>query len=152
METAYEPSWDDLRVLLAVHRHRSFLAAGRALGISTSTTSRRIEALEQALDRPLVHRSSAGTSLEPEALELVNLAEQLELASDGYPHIPLTATVATIVTHSRPLPVEDLRVALTRLPADATGAADAGRTVAGERIAVIAPTATANFRTGPVSR
>ncbi|ATB44017.1 LysR family transcriptional regulator [Cystobacter fuscus] len=79
METKYEPSWDDLRVLLAVHRHRSFLAAGRALGISTSTTARRIEALEQALDRPLVHRSSAGTSVEPEALELVNLAEQLEL-------------------------------------------------------------------------
>jgi DNA-binding transcriptional LysR family regulator len=79
METEYEPSWDDLRVLLAVHRHRSFLAAGRALGISTSTTARRIEALEKALDRPLVHRSSAGTSVEPEALELIHLAEQLEL-------------------------------------------------------------------------
>ncbi|GAA4874696.1 DICT sensory domain-containing protein [Actinomycetospora straminea] len=65
------------------------------------------------------------------------VAEQLELASDGYPHIPLTATVATIVTHARPLPVEDLRVALTPLPADATGAVDAGRTVAGERIAVV---------------
>ncbi|MDD7968648.1 DICT sensory domain-containing protein [Actinomycetospora lemnae] len=65
------------------------------------------------------------------------VAEQLELASDGYPHIPLTAAVATIVTHTRPLPVEDLRAALSRLPADATGAVDAGRTVAGERIAVV---------------
>lgn len=65
------------------------------------------------------------------------VAEQLELASDGYPHVPLTATVATIVTHARPLPVEDLRAALDRLPADAVGAVDAGRTPAGERIAVV---------------
>jgi DNA-binding transcriptional LysR family regulator len=79
MQTPYAPSWDDLRVLLALHRHQSFLAAGRALGVSTSTTSRRIEALERAMGRQLVHRSSAGTSVEPEALELVSLAEQVEL-------------------------------------------------------------------------
>ncbi|WNG30531.1 LysR family transcriptional regulator [Cystobacter fuscus] len=79
METSIQPSWDDLRVLLALHRHRSFLAAGRALGVSTSTAARRIEALEKALGRSLVHRSSAGTSVEPDALELVSLAEQLEL-------------------------------------------------------------------------
>jgi DNA-binding transcriptional LysR family regulator len=78
METSHAPSWDHLRVLLALHRHRSFLAAGRALGISTSSASRKIETLERALGRPLVHRSSAGTSLEPEALELIHLAEQFE--------------------------------------------------------------------------
>ena len=78
METSPTPSWDDLRVLLALHRHRSFLAAGRALGMSTSSAARRIEALEEALGRPLVHRSSAGTSVEPGALELVDLAEQFE--------------------------------------------------------------------------
>lgn len=65
-------------MLLAVHRHRSFLAAGRALGVSTSTVARRILALETALGRPLVHRGSTGTSVEPEAAELVALAEQLE--------------------------------------------------------------------------
>jgi len=79
METEPAPTWDDLRVLLALHRHRSFLAAGKALGVSTSTAARRIEALEHALGRALVHRSSAGTSVEPDALELVALAEQLEL-------------------------------------------------------------------------
>ena len=31
-----------------------------------------------------------------------------------------------VAVRERPLPVEDLRVALTRLPADATGAVDAG--------------------------
>ena len=36
---ATTPAWDDLRVLLAVHRHRSFLAAGRALAVSTSTVA-----------------------------------------------------------------------------------------------------------------
>lgn len=54
------PTRDDLRVLLAVHRHGSFLAVGRALGLSTSTASRRIDALETALGRPLVHRSATG--------------------------------------------------------------------------------------------
>lgn len=81
MKTA--PTWDDLRVLLAIHRHRSFLGAGRALGISTSTTARRIEALEAALGRSLVHRSSAGTLVEPGALELVALAEQMEIGLEA---------------------------------------------------------------------
>jgi DNA-binding transcriptional LysR family regulator len=71
--------WDDLRVLLALYRHHSFLAAGKALGVSTSTAARRIEALESSLGRPLVHRSSGGTSVEPDAFEVIALAEQLEL-------------------------------------------------------------------------
>lgn len=74
-----DTTWDDLRVLLALHRHRSFLAAGKALGTSTSTIARRVEALERALGRSLVHRTRAGTSVEPDAMELVHLAEQLEL-------------------------------------------------------------------------
>ncbi len=72
------PPWDDLRVLLAVHRERSFLAAGKALGVATSTVARRIEALEGALGRSLVHRGSAGTVVDPDARELVTLAEQME--------------------------------------------------------------------------
>ena len=72
-------AWDDLRVLLALHRHRSFLAAGKALGMSTSTTARRIDALEASLGRAVVRRSSGGTVVEADALELVALAEQLEL-------------------------------------------------------------------------
>ena len=36
---SHPPIWDDLRVLLAVHRGKSFLAAGKALGIATSTVA-----------------------------------------------------------------------------------------------------------------
>jgi len=71
-------SWDDLRVLLAVHRQGSFLSAGKALGLSTSTTSRRIDALEAAVGRRLVNRGRTGTELEPDALKLIRLAEDLQ--------------------------------------------------------------------------
>jgi DNA-binding transcriptional LysR family regulator len=73
------PSWDDLRMLLAVHRDQSFLAAGRTLGVAASTVARRIEALESAMGRPLVHRGNDGTQLAPDALRLVALGEELEL-------------------------------------------------------------------------
>jgi DNA-binding transcriptional LysR family regulator len=78
-QPAVAPTWDDLRVLLALHRQGSFLGAGNALGMSTSTAARRIQALETELGRPLVHRTNGGTLLEPDALPLVTLAEQLEL-------------------------------------------------------------------------
>lgn len=72
------PAWDDLRVLLEVHRGGSFLAAGLQLGWSTSTVARRIGALEKDLGRALVHRTSQGAWLEKEALELIALAEHFE--------------------------------------------------------------------------
>lgn len=77
--TTKTPSWDDLRVLLAVHRDKSFLAAGKALGVAASTVARRVEALERNLGRPIVHRGNNGTRLDPDALRLVALAEELEL-------------------------------------------------------------------------
>jgi len=72
-------TWDDLRVLLALHRHKSFLGAGKALG------------------RPLVQRSSAGTHVEPDALELVTLAEQLELGLSAARRAESDAMVAGVV-------------------------------------------------------
>lgn len=74
----HEPSWDDLRVLLAVHRTRTLLAAGKLLGLSTSTTGRRLDALEASVGRKLVSRSRSGTEVERDALKLVRLAEDLE--------------------------------------------------------------------------
>lgn len=76
-------SWDDLRILLAVHRAGSLLAAGKALGLSTSTTARRLDALEASLGQALVYRSQSGTELKPDALRLVRLAEGLEHGLDA---------------------------------------------------------------------
>ena len=76
-------SWDDLRVLLAVHRTGSLLAAGRSLGLSTSTTGRRLDGLEQAVGVRLVSRSHAGTEVEPQAARLIRLAEDLEHGLDA---------------------------------------------------------------------
>ncbi len=78
MKTA-QPSWDDLRILLAVHREKSFLAAGKVLGVAASTVARRVDAVERSLGRVLVHRGNDGTRLDPDALRLVALAEELEL-------------------------------------------------------------------------
>ena len=44
-----EPSWDDLRIFLAVVAHGSMNGAARALGQSQPTIARRIKALEETL-------------------------------------------------------------------------------------------------------
>ena len=65
-----------------------------------------------------------------------DIGEQLELASEGYPNIPLRARTATVVTRSRPLPLGDLHEALFRLDPDQLGPVDAGWTPAGDRMTV----------------
>lgn len=76
-------SWDDLRILLAVHRGGSLMAAGKMLGLSTSTTGRRLDALEHAMGMQLVSRYQTGTVIEPHAMRLIRLAEDLEHGLDA---------------------------------------------------------------------
>jgi DNA-binding transcriptional LysR family regulator len=90
------PAWDDLRVLLALHRQGSLLGAGRALGTSTSTVARRISALEEGLQCVLVQRTRSGSSLEPRALELVALAEQFELGLSAARRAPSSTLTGTV--------------------------------------------------------
>jgi DNA-binding transcriptional LysR family regulator len=71
-------TWDDLRVLLSVSRGASFLAAGRELGLSTSTIARRISALEAYVGAKLVRRAASGATMERGASGLVELAERIE--------------------------------------------------------------------------
>ncbi|PVY28308.1 DNA-binding transcriptional LysR family regulator [Paraburkholderia silvatlantica] len=59
------------------------LAAGKALGLSTSTTARRLDALEAAIGCQLVFRSRSGTELKPQALQMVRLAEGLAHGLDA---------------------------------------------------------------------
>ena len=56
----HDLNWDDYRYFLAISRKRSLTAAGRSLGVSQPTVSRRLRALEQALQVRLFNRVSGG--------------------------------------------------------------------------------------------
>ena len=84
--------WDDLKHFLAVARHGSTLAAGRALGVDQSTVQRRLAELERRLGRPLVLRHPTGYRLtefgramvaHAESVERAALALQQAVAEDG---------------------------------------------------------------------
>jgi DNA-binding transcriptional LysR family regulator len=78
----YSPvDWDDARVFLAVARHGSLRAAGRALGLSQPTIGRRLAAFEAAFGGPaLFDRLPEGLRLNAAGAALVPAAEQLETA------------------------------------------------------------------------
>lgn len=79
-----------------------------------------------------------------------DVLDQLRLASDGYPHVPLEGGVATVVTRQRPLPLSDLRQSLDRLAElDGPGPVDAGTTVIGDRITVCRTEHRTEHRTEP---
>ena len=70
--------WNDLKYFLAVARHGSTIAAGKALGLSQSTVHRRLDAFERRLARKLVTREKAGYRLTDYAKELLPYAEKVE--------------------------------------------------------------------------
>ncbi|MCC6946924.1 MAG: LysR family transcriptional regulator [Bradyrhizobiaceae bacterium] len=70
--------WDDLKHFLAVARHGSTIAAGKALRTSQSTVQRRVAALEKKIGRKLVTRMRTGYRLTEFAEELRPLAERVE--------------------------------------------------------------------------
>jgi DNA-binding transcriptional LysR family regulator len=71
-------NWDDLRILLAVAREGSFLAAARELSVVTSTISRRVTAMERQAKTALVERRTDGVSLTEAGHALSQLAERME--------------------------------------------------------------------------
>lgn len=88
-------NWNDLRFFLAVAQSNSLSSASRHLGVSASTVSRRIAALEQALDLKLFrhHRdgyalTEGGAELMPAALDAAAQMTRLERdaleVQDGY--------------------------------------------------------------------
>jgi DNA-binding transcriptional LysR family regulator len=72
--------WNDLRFLLAVARHCSTTAAGKALGLSQSTVHRRIGALEAGIGKQLVTRHASGSRLTDFATALLPQAELVAAA------------------------------------------------------------------------
>jgi molybdate transport repressor ModE-like protein len=70
--------WDDLRYLLAVHRHGSLARAARELKVTKATCSRRLAALEQGLGVRLVERNPGGLSLTAAGREALGAAERID--------------------------------------------------------------------------
>ena len=72
--------WNDLKYFLAVARHHSTIAAGKALGLSQSTVHRRLSELERRTGRQLVTRHTTGYRLTEFGEELLPYAERVEAA------------------------------------------------------------------------
>lgn len=68
--------WNDLKFFLALEQGKSLSAAGQSLGVSPSTVSRRIEALEQGLQVQLFRPHRDGYDLTEAGAALVPAAEQ----------------------------------------------------------------------------
>jgi DNA-binding transcriptional LysR family regulator len=76
--------WNDLRYFLAVARHGSTLAAGKALGSSQSTVQRRLVELERRIGRQLVQRHPTGYRLTEFGEEMRPYAERIEEAVNQF--------------------------------------------------------------------
>ncbi|WP_068110329.1 LysR family transcriptional regulator [Tropicimonas marinistellae] len=74
------PSWDDLRVFLAVARQGSLSAAGAALALDPATVGRRVARLESALGAPLFLKSPQGYATTDAGERLLPHAEEAEQA------------------------------------------------------------------------
>ena len=78
--------WDDVRLFLALCRARTVGEAGRALGVDSSTVSRRLTALEEALTTSLFDRNHEGISATKAAEDLLPMAEEMEEAMLRFAH------------------------------------------------------------------
>ena len=70
--------WNDYRVFLAIARHGTLSEAARRLGLSQPTMGRRLQALEEALARPLFQRTADGYVLTSEGQAVLADIEQME--------------------------------------------------------------------------
>ncbi|HEY9218466.1 MAG TPA: LysR family transcriptional regulator, partial [Phenylobacterium sp.] len=75
--------WNDLRVLLAVARNGSTLAASKVLKVNQTTVARRLEALEQDLGLKLFERGQSGSRLTEAGSDLIAEAERVERAAEA---------------------------------------------------------------------
>src|SRR6185437_1315225 len=75
--------WSDLGLLHDVARAGSLLAAARARGLSVSTLSRRMAALEETLGRRLFERGARGVVMTPAGRELSEVARSFEERLSG---------------------------------------------------------------------
>jgi DNA-binding transcriptional LysR family regulator len=72
--------WNDVRLFLALCRARTVGSAAAKLGIDASTVSRRLVALEDAMDASLFDRGRDGVAPTKAAEDLLPVAEEIEQA------------------------------------------------------------------------
>jgi DNA-binding transcriptional LysR family regulator len=75
-----KPEWSDFRVLLALARASSVAGAARELQVDQSTISRRLSALEEALEAKLLIRGGREFSWTAEGRAVLSAAEAMEAA------------------------------------------------------------------------
>jgi DNA-binding transcriptional LysR family regulator len=95
MQDHTDARWDDVRVFLAAHRHKSLGAAGARLGLDTSTVSRRLAALEESLGVRLFERTREGLLPTYATERVVAAAEAMELA-----HARLARDASNVATEA----------------------------------------------------
>ena len=78
--------WDDVRLFLALCRARTVGEAGRALSVDASTVSRRLSALESALNASLFDRNHEGISATKAAEDLLPVAEEMDAVMLRFAH------------------------------------------------------------------
>lgn len=75
-----EVDWSDFKVILALSRGGSVAAAGRILGVDSSTVSRRLAAIEDAFGACLVLRGGREFRFTPEGNLALHAAEAMEVS------------------------------------------------------------------------
>lgn len=82
-------NWNDIRFFLVLSRTNSFVSAANQLKVTHSTVSRRISALERALQTKLFVRTEKGCRLTTAGEQLLPLAEELEQTALKFQeHVP----------------------------------------------------------------
>jgi DNA-binding transcriptional LysR family regulator len=117
--------WDDVRLFLALCRARTVGSAAAQLGIDPSTVSRRLTALEEAMEAALFDRGRDGIAPTKAAEDLLPVAEEIEQAMLRFTHAAegLEREVAGLVRVTCPddvaemVMVPSLRELFTRHPA-----------------------------------
>src|ERR1700761_2684262 len=83
-DKSYQPTIAGLRAFVAVAERRQFSGAATALGVSQSTLSQALAALETGLGPQLVERSTRRVFLTPEGSGLLPRAQAVVEAMDGF--------------------------------------------------------------------
>ncbi|MEE2855243.1 MAG: hydrogen peroxide-inducible genes activator [Actinomycetota bacterium] len=83
-DKSYQPTIAGLRAFVAVAEKRQFSSAATALGLSQSTLSQALAALEAGLGTQLVERSTRRVFLTPEGRQLLPRAQAVVEAADAF--------------------------------------------------------------------